>query len=101
MIKTQTPFMQEPVLARRALLQAGAAITALVGCGSVATAQAPAKPAGGAAGKSKRRKFHLKYAPHFGQFESHAGKDLIDQLKYMADQGFTAVEDNGLLGRPV
>lgn len=48
-----------------------------------------------------RRKFKLKYAPHFGMFKEHAGPDLIDELKFMADQGFTALEDNGLKQRPV
>jgi len=32
-------------------------------------------------------------------FESSAGKDPIDQIKFMADQGFTALEDNGMMGR--
>jgi hydroxypyruvate isomerase len=45
--------------------------------------------------------FKLKYAPHFGMFRHSAGEDLIDQLKFMADQGFTAVEDNGMPNRPV
>ncbi len=48
-----------------------------------------------------RRKFKLKYAPHFGMFKEHAGPELIDELKFMADQGFTALEDNGLKQRPV
>ncbi|GAB4030376.1 hydroxypyruvate isomerase family protein [Spirosoma gilvum] len=43
--------------------------------------------------------FKLKYAPHFGMFENSAGKDPIDQLKFMADMGFTALEDNGMMGR--
>ncbi len=43
--------------------------------------------------------FNLKYAPHFGMFRQHAGDDLIDQLKFMADAGFAALEDNGLMGR--
>jgi hydroxypyruvate isomerase len=43
--------------------------------------------------------FKLKYAPHFGMFQHHAGKDEIDQLKFMADEGFTALEDNGMMGR--
>jgi hydroxypyruvate isomerase len=47
------------------------------------------------------RSFKLKYAPHFGMFKAHAGDDLVDQLKFMADQGFTALEDNGLPDRPV
>lgn len=46
-------------------------------------------------------RFKLKYAPHFGMFRHHAGEDLVDQLKFAADQGFTAWEDNGMAGRPV
>ena len=45
--------------------------------------------------------FKLNYAPHDGMFKNHAGADFIDQIKFMADQGFRSVEDNGLLGRPV
>lgn len=43
--------------------------------------------------------FKLKYAPHLGMFKNAAGEDPIDQLKFMADQGFTAFEDNGMTGR--
>ncbi|KAA3653968.1 MAG: xylose isomerase, partial [Calditrichaeota bacterium] len=39
--------------------------------------------------------------PHFGMFKNHAGEDLIDQLKFMADEGFTAFEDNGMKNRSV
>ncbi len=45
--------------------------------------------------------FKLKYSPHFGMFSAHAGDDLIDQLKFMADIGFKGLEDNGLKGRNV
>jgi hydroxypyruvate isomerase len=45
-------------------------------------------------------KFKLKYAPSFGMFRQHAGKDEIDQLKFMADQGFSAMFDNGMMGKP-
>lgn len=45
--------------------------------------------------------FQLKYAPHFGMFEESAGKDLEDQLQFMADQGFVALEDNGMTGRSI
>jgi hydroxypyruvate isomerase len=45
--------------------------------------------------------FKLNYAPHDGMFAHHAGKIFIDQIKFMADQGFRGIEDNGLLGRPV
>ena len=45
--------------------------------------------------------FKLKYAPHFGMFKHSAGEDLVDQLNYMADQGFTAFEDNGMMDRDI
>lgn len=45
--------------------------------------------------------FNLKYAPHLGMFKELAGKDPIDQLTFMADQGFRAFEDNGMSGREV
>lgn len=52
-------------------------------------------------GTAKRgEKFKLKYAPHFGMFSNHAGSD-VDQLKFAADEGFHAWEDNGMAGRPV
>jgi hydroxypyruvate isomerase len=54
-----------------------------------------------AAKKSAPRKFQLRYGPHFGMFKESAGEDRIAQLNFMADQGFTAFEDNGLMGRPV
>jgi len=38
-----------------------------------------------------------KYAPGFGMFRHHAGDDLIDQIKCMADQGFSAMFDNRLM----
>ncbi|TKJ32367.1 hypothetical protein CEE39_05560 [bacterium (candidate division B38) B3_B38] len=54
----------------------------------------------GRAASSPGKKFKMKYAPHFGMFKHHAGKDLIDQLKFMADAGFTAMEDNSMMRRP-
>ncbi|QEG34088.1 hydroxypyruvate isomerase family protein [Bythopirellula goksoeyrii] len=50
---------------------------------------------------SAKHQFQLKYAPHFGMFKALGGDDPIDQLKFAADQGFTAWEDNGMPGRPV
>lgn len=45
--------------------------------------------------------FKLKYAPHFGMFSASAGDDPVDQLKFAADEGFRAWEDNGMKGRSV
>ena len=45
--------------------------------------------------------YQLKYAPHLGMFKHSAGEDPIDQLNFMADQGFTAFEDNNMKGRTI
>ncbi len=45
--------------------------------------------------------FNLNYAPHLGMFSQHAGSDPVDQLNFMADEGFRAFEDNGMKGRKV
>ncbi|MEL7123997.1 MAG: TIM barrel protein [Bacteroidota bacterium] len=50
---------------------------------------------------SNKNEFRLKYAPHLGMFKQHAGDDPIDQLQFMADQGFTAFEDNGMKKKEV
>ncbi|MBZ4188563.1 hydroxypyruvate isomerase family protein [Niabella beijingensis] len=43
--------------------------------------------------------FNMDYAPHDGMFANSAGKDFIDQIKYMYDKGFRSIEDNGMTGR--
>lgn len=45
--------------------------------------------------------YKLLFAPHLGMFKNLAGDDPIDQLNFMADQGFRAFEDNGMKGRDV
>jgi hydroxypyruvate isomerase len=62
-------------------------------------AAAAASAMGAAAAPGPR--FRLRYAPHFGMFHASAGEDPLDQLRFMADQGFEALEDNGMRGRPV
>ncbi|WP_298365391.1 TIM barrel protein [uncultured Lutibacter sp.] len=52
-------------------------------------------------GSENLNPFKLKYAPHLGMFKHHAGKDEIDQINFMADQGFVAFEDNGMKKKPV
>ena len=47
-------------------------------------------------GAMATHQFNLKYAPHLGMFKHSAGEDPIDQLNFMADQGFTAFEDNNM-----
>jgi hydroxypyruvate isomerase len=76
---------------RRDFLQtaAGAAVGAAVTAGAAAST------------KSGADRFKLKYAPHFGMFKHHAGDDVVAQLEFMADEGFTALEDNGMTRKSV
>jgi hydroxypyruvate isomerase len=93
----------EPIAAigasgRRAFLRnaaVAAAGLALVRGNATATEAAPS-----AAQKAAGSAFKLRYGPPLGMFEGHAGKDPIDQIKFMADQGFRAMFDNGLMNKP-
>lgn len=51
------------------------------------------------ASTSNAAQFKMKYAPNFGMFREHAGNDPIDQIKFIHDQGFRAIFDNGFLGK--
>ncbi|HOZ98008.1 MAG TPA: TIM barrel protein [Niabella sp.] len=53
----------------------------------------------GSPATNKETTFKLDYAPHEGMFGNSAGKDFIDQIKYMHDRGFRSIEDNGMAGR--
>src|SRR5687767_3960054 len=67
----------------------------LAACAAGAAATLPLKAqAQESANKTERRPFALRYAPHFGMFRQLGGADLVDQLKFAADQGFQAWEDN-------
>jgi len=51
--------------------------------------------------RSSEIPFNLKFAPHIGMFKYHAGDDPLAQLDFMAEQGFTAFEDNEMRNRPI
>jgi hydroxypyruvate isomerase len=78
---------------RREFLSTGIACAAAVS-GAVAGRPLQAAPAADA------KRFTMKYAPHFGMFRQLGGEDLVDQLKFAADEGFRAWEDNGMKDRP-
>lgn len=80
---------------RRSFLKSSAVATGALVTGGMAHASAASASSAAAA----KHQFKLKYAPHFGMFKHSAGEDLLDQLQFMADQGFTAFEDNGMMGR--
>jgi hydroxypyruvate isomerase len=81
------------MLHRRQLLKsavwAGAGV-ALAGRSAWAQTMAP-----------RARTFRLNYAPHFGMFREHSGADVVAQLEFMAAEGFSGLEDNGMRGRPI
>lgn len=66
---------------------------AMAGFGTVLGASASESPS------SNQPQFKLKYAPHLGMFPEHAGSDPIDNIKFISDQGFRAIFDNGLMGK--
>ncbi len=45
--------------------------------------------------------FRLDYGPHQGMFSASAGKNFLDEIKYIYDLGFRSIEDNGMPGRTV
>lgn len=50
---------------------------------------------------AETQRFSMAFAPHFGMFANSAGEDLIDQLRFAADQGFHAWEDNPMKDRSI
>jgi len=85
--------MDNKKLSRRHFIGTATAVAAAIAVTPIrVSGKKPAAP-------SAKSGFKLKYAPYFGMFEAHAGKDPIDQIKFMADQGFRAMFDNGLMGK--
>lgn len=78
---------------RRDFLRTGAAALMSACWPGQLPAKEPRQPQAGS-------RFQLKYAPHFGMFRHSAGDELADQLRFAADEGFTAWEDDGLMSRP-
>ena len=81
-----------PILSRRNFITS-AAVTAAAFSVGTSTSKADTQ--------SNSAKFKMKYAPHFGMFKNHAGENPLDELQFMADEGFTAMEDNGMMGKDV
>ncbi len=71
-----------------------------LGAAALGAAGQGISPASAQTTTPKKERFKLKYAPSFGQFKSHAGNDLVAQIQFAADEGFGAMFDNGIMGRP-
>lgn len=83
--------MKDKRLSRRQFIGASTAAAAAIAVNPIGAAEK------NSAMQTAKSGFKLKYAPSFGMFAAHAGKDPIDQIKFMADQGFRAMFDNGLM----
>ena len=83
---------------RRNFIKKAVGSVALAGLG---TELSGVMPAFTAATSPNGAKFTLKYAPTLGMFNQNAGKDPVDNIKFIADYGFRAAYDLGLIGRPV
>jgi len=79
---------------RRNFIKSAASGFALAGLGGTTMATASSSNV------SNKAKFTLKYAPTLGMFKQNAGADPIDNLKFIADQGFRAAYDLGMVERP-
>jgi len=55
----------------------------------------------GAQTKMADNKFDMSFGPHDGMFKNSAGADIIDQINFAAEQGFTSWEDNEMKKRPI
>lgn len=88
---------------RRKFIQKGALTSSFLGLSSLGVHAMDAALGDSAFAKAEKdtHKFNLKYAPHIGMFKELAGEDPIDQLNFMADQGFTAFEDNEMRNRSI
>jgi hydroxypyruvate isomerase len=45
--------------------------------------------------------FKLNYGIHDGMFKNSGGSNFVDQIQFAYDIGFRAIEDNGMMDRPV
>lgn len=79
---------------RNFIKNSAASGVALAGLGGVVGSTASASSF------SNQANFKLKYAPSLNMFKAHAGKDPIDNIKFIADQGFRAVYDLRLINKP-
>lgn len=51
-------------------------------------------------GRRHTKRFARTYAPQLALFVHHAGSDPIDQIQFLADEGFGAIADSGLKAKP-
>ena len=77
---------------QQTLLTGGALVTSAISATAKNTTSANDVP--------DEKIFNLNYGFHDGMFKNHAGDNFTDQIKFGYDNGFRAIEDNGMSGRP-
>ena len=77
---------------QQTLLTGGALVTSAISATAKNTTSANDVP--------DEKVFNLNYGFHDGMFKNHAGDNFTDQIKFGYDNGFRAIEDNGMSGRP-
>ncbi len=91
-------FLSKTILAGSSLLAGNAAIARVI------AGPAPAPIAGPAPGlpiaQNANPPFHLNYGIHDGMFRNLGGPDFTEQIHFAYEQGFRAIEDNGMMDRP-
>ena len=81
--------METSPIGRRQFLASAAAVASSLGLPKVMANDPKPLP-----------KMNLRFAPHPGMFKFLGGEDVLDQIRFASDQGFTAWEDNGMPNRP-
>ncbi|MDB5209417.1 MAG: xylose isomerase [Sediminibacterium sp.] len=81
---------------RRKFMQQG-----LLAGGSLLTMSAAMGNDKNITGAEDSKPFRCNYGIHDGMFKNHAGNDFVDQIKFAYSMGFRAIEDNGMMKRPV
>lgn len=80
-------LFKTPVTNRRQFIAAAAATTVNLAISNSSSAQTRSS-------KSTVDRFNLRFAPHPGSFAATVGNDVIDQINFCHEQGFTAIEYN-------
>ena len=98
--KTYFKLITPTIMKRRNFLRNSiTAAASTVAFGNLVAAPTPGKHVKYELSPAAEKPFTLNFAPHDGMFSNHAGKDFVEQIKFMHDQGFRGIEDNGMLKR--
>ncbi len=93
--KNSVQSSNKSTLDRRAFISSTAGASVAIAAASMSLTTMKSSMAQEAA-QTGGKKFNLRFAPHPGSFKASAGEDVIDQINYCNEKGFTALEYNGI-----